>query len=225
MVKKKIVSYTDGDFNSIKNSLVEYSKRYYPDTYKDFNQASFGSLMTDMIAYVGDQLSFYMDYQTNESFLDSAIEARNVIRLAKQMGYKHPGAAAASGVVSLYILVPAKALGLGPDPLYMPVLERGSIFTSTSGASFTLVESVDFSHPNNEVVVARVDSTTGTPTYFAVKAFGKVVSGELQQEIIAVGDYRRFRKVTMAAVGVSEVLSVTDSNGNDYFEVEHLSRS
>jgi len=224
MVKKKIVSYTDGDFQSIKNSLVEYSKRYYPDTYKDFNQASFGSLMTDMIAYIGDQLSFYMDYQTNESFLDSALEHRNVIRLAKQLGYRHPGAAAASGVVSLYILVPAKSLGLGPDPLYMPVLERGTLLTSTSGASFTLVESVDFSHPNNEVVVARVDSSTGTPTYFAIKAFGKVVSGELSQEIISVGDYKRFRKVTMAAIGVSEILSVTDSSGNEYFEVEHLSQ-
>ena len=64
MVKRKIISYTDGDFNSIKKSLVEYAKRYYPDTYQDFNEASFGSLMTDMVAYIGDQLSFYMDYQT-----------------------------------------------------------------------------------------------------------------------------------------------------------------
>ena len=141
MVKRKIISYTDGDFNSIKKSLVEYAKRYYPDTYQDFNEASFGSLMTDMVAYIGDQLSFYMDYQTNESFIDSAIEYKNVIRLAKQLGYKHPGAAAAQGVVSLYILVPARTLGLGPDPDYLPVLERGTSFTSTSGASFTLVES------------------------------------------------------------------------------------
>ncbi len=138
MVKRKIISYTDGDFNTIKKSLVEYAKRYYPDTYQDFNEASFGSLMTDMVAYIGDQLSFYMDYQTNESFIDSAIEYKNVIRLAKQLGYKHPGAAAAQGVVSLYILVPSRTLGLGPDPDYLPVLERGTSFTSNSGASFTL---------------------------------------------------------------------------------------
>jgi len=224
MVKKKIVSYTDGDFQSIKGSLVEYSKRYYPDSYRDFNQASFGSLMTDMVAYVGDQLSYYMDYQTNESFLDSAIEQKNIIRLARQLGYRHPGAAAASGVVSLYVMIPAKSLGLGPDPDYLPVLERGTLFSSTSGATFTLVESVDFSHPNNEVVVARVDSATGTPTYFAVKAFGKVVSGEFGQEIAAVGDYQRFNQVSLSSVGISEILSVSDSSGNEYFEVEHLSQ-
>ena len=224
MVKRKIISYTDGDFNSIKKSLIEYAKRYYPDTYQDFNEASFGSLMTDMVAYIGDQLSFYMDYQTNESFIDSAIEYKNVIRLAKQLGYKHPGAAAAQGVVSLYILVPARTLGLGPDPDYLPVLERGTSFTSTSGASFTLVESVDFANSNNEVVVGRVDSTTGTPTYFAVKAFGKVISGDFGQEVISIGDYQRFRKIELSSPGISEILSVTDSEGNEYYEVEHLSQ-
>ena len=224
MVKRKIISYTDGDFNSIKKSLVEYAKRYYPDTYQDFNEASFGSLMTDMVAYIGDQLSFYMDYQTNESFIDSAIEYKNVIRLAKQLGYKHPGAAAAQGVVSLYILVPARTLGLGPDPDYLPILERGTSFTSTSGATFTLVESVNFSNSNNEVVVGRVDAATGTPTYFAVKAFGKVISGDFGQETISVGDYQRFRSITLNSPGISEILSVSDSDGNEYFEVEHLSQ-
>ena len=55
MVKKRIVSYTDRDFTSIKSALVDYAKRYYGDSYKDFNEASFGSLMLDTVAYVGVQ--------------------------------------------------------------------------------------------------------------------------------------------------------------------------
>ena len=51
------------DFASIKNDLVEYAKKYYPDTFKDFNEASFGSLMLDTVAYVGDILSYYLDHQ------------------------------------------------------------------------------------------------------------------------------------------------------------------
>ena len=89
MVKKRIVSYTDRDFTSIKSALVDYAKRYYGDSYKDFNEASFGSLMMDMVAYVGDQLSFYLDYQTNESFMDTALEYGNILRMARQMGYRH----------------------------------------------------------------------------------------------------------------------------------------
>ena len=66
--KKVPIRYTSRNFNSIKEDLVNYVKRYYPDNYKDFNQASFGSIMFDTVAYTGDILSFYLDYQTNESF-------------------------------------------------------------------------------------------------------------------------------------------------------------
>ena len=60
---KKIipVKYTSRDFDSIRSDLVEYAKRYYPSTYKDFSEASFGSLMLDSVGYVGDILSFYLE--------------------------------------------------------------------------------------------------------------------------------------------------------------------
>ena len=64
---KPPINYTNRDFNSIKSALINYAKVYYPNTYKDFNDASFGSMMIDMIAYVGDIMSFYVDYQTNET--------------------------------------------------------------------------------------------------------------------------------------------------------------
>ena len=67
------IKYTSRDFNTIKQDLVEYAKRYYSNTYKDFSEAGFGSMMLDTVAYVGDILSFYLDYNVNESFLDTAI--------------------------------------------------------------------------------------------------------------------------------------------------------
>ena len=73
MPKKPLIRYTSRDFESIKNDLVEYTRRYYSDTYKDFNAASFGSLKLDTVAYIGDILSFHLDYKVNESFLDSAL--------------------------------------------------------------------------------------------------------------------------------------------------------
>ena len=89
MKKKKVsINYTNRDFATIKQDLINHAKRYYPDTYKDFNEASFGSLMIDTVSYIGDILSFYLDYQANESFLDSAVEYDNVQRLARQQGYK-----------------------------------------------------------------------------------------------------------------------------------------
>ena len=73
MTKKKVpIKYTSRDFATIKQDLVNYAKRYYPETFQDFKEVSFGSLMLDTVAYVGDILSFYVDYQANESFLNSA---------------------------------------------------------------------------------------------------------------------------------------------------------
>lgn len=88
--KRPPIDLTSRDFSSIKNDLINYAKVYYPETYQDFNQASFGAMLVDMVAYVGDMLSFYADYQTNETLIDSAVEAENIAKLAKQFGYKYP---------------------------------------------------------------------------------------------------------------------------------------
>ena len=82
MAKKNFpIRYTSRDYNSIKDDLIEYVQRYYSDTFKDFNEASFGALMLDTVSYVGDILSFYLDYQANECFIDTASEYNNVLRL------------------------------------------------------------------------------------------------------------------------------------------------
>ena len=225
MAKKRPVKYVSRDFQDIKNSLVNHAKRYYPDSFKDFNEASFGSLMLDTIAYIGDNLSFYLDYQTNEGFLDSAIETKNINRLAKQLGYKPTGTSSTEGVVTIYILIPASTNARGVDEEYLPILKRGSKFSAEGGGVYTLQEDVDFANPDNEVVVAKVDTNTGDPTYFAVKAKGRVISGELFTENITVGDYNKFLKLKLDGVGVSEIISVFDTEGNQYYEVPYLSQN
>jgi hypothetical protein len=224
MAKKKVpINYTGRDFQSIKKDLVDYAKRYYPQTYKDFKEVSFGSLMMDTVAYVGDVLSFYIDYQANESFLDSAAEYNNVLRLSKQLGYVHRGNPSSSGIISFYIVVPANTGGMGPNMLYMPVLKKGSTFQATNGVTFILTENIDFSNPNNEVVVGRVDSITGVPLSYAIKASGHVISGKIVTQAFVLEDYVRFRRVRLAAPYVSEVLSVFDTDGNEYYQVDYLS--
>ena len=56
-----------------------------------------------------------LDYQVNESFLDTAVEYDNVRRLARQYGYKFTGRPAAFGFATFYVIVPANSSGLGPN--------------------------------------------------------------------------------------------------------------
>ena len=221
---KKIIRYTNREFNTIKEGLVDYAKRYYPDTFKDFSQASFGSLMLDTVAYVGDILSFYLDYQTNESFLDTAVEYNNIIRLGEQVGYKEPLRANSFGIVSLFILVPVQVNGTGPDENYLPILTNGSKFSTDGGQVFTLIDDVDFANSDNEIIVATSNEQDGTPTSFAVKAKARVISGQLDQQDIRVGDFTRFTTVSLTDPNITEIVSVVDSEGHEYFEVDYLSQ-
>jgi len=221
---KKLIRYTSRDFNSIKESLVEYAKRYYPDTYKDFSEASFGSFMLDTVAYIGDMLSFYLDYQANESFLDTSIEYDNILRLGEQVGYQQPLRSNSFGSVTLYILTPSDPNGVGPDRNYLPLLVKGTKFSTNSGQVFELTENVDFTNSENEVVVATANPGDGSQTAFAVKAYGIVTSGELREESIKIGGLKKFLTVSLADPNVTEIVSVTDSEGHEYFEVDYLSQ-
>ena len=219
------IKYTSREFDSIKNDLVEYAKRYYPDSFQDFNEAGVGSLLLDTIAYVGDILSFYVDFQANESFLPTALEYNNILKLGRQMGYKFRGNPNAYGTAAFFVVVPVSPSGIGPDTRYMPILRRGSEFRTADNVGFILNEDVNFADSNNQVIVAQVDDTTGTPTSFAVKAYGEVVSGELVRDIVNVPGYQKFLRVQLSSDRVTEVVSVVDSEGHTYYEVDNLSQN
>tara|TARA_Y100000296_G_scaffold45453_1_gene52048 strand:- start:4479 stop:6275 length:1797 start_codon:yes stop_codon:yes gene_type:complete len=224
--QKKIVpiDYTHREYQSIRRDLMGIAERFYPDTFQDFSEASFGSLMLDAVAYVGDQLSFYLDYNVNESFLDTAYQYGNVLRHGRILGYKHTGRPSTYGSVTLFILVPASSTSLGPDTDYIPILKKGTRFSSTAGLNFVLTENIDFSDAKNPVVVARTDSSTGAPTYYAIKAYGNVVSGFFNQEQIDIGAFQRFKKIKLSSGNIAEIISVTDAEGNEYFEVDYLAQ-
>ena len=227
MSKKRAVSikYTSREFDSIKSDLIDYIKRYYPNSYRDFSEASFGTLMIDTVSYIGDILSFYIDYQANETFLDTATEYNNIIKLGRQLGYNFKTAPSSFGFASFYVIVPASATGIGPDTKYYPVLKKGSSFSTTAGTSFVLNHDVHFGNERSEIRVARVSDTTGNPEFYAVKSYGQVVSGRLEEEFVTVGDFERFKRVTLDRLDVADIISVTDTEGNEFFEVDHLSQN
>jgi len=223
--KKPSINYTSRDFNSIREDLISYAQRYYPDHVKDFSQPSFGAMLIDSVAYVGDILSFYLDYQANESFMSTAIEYNNVVKIARTLGYKLQTNPSSYGTVTIYVLVPVESNTVAPDTDYMPILKRGSTFSSTNGTSFTLVEDVNFADSTLEKVVAQVDSDSGAPTKYAVRANAQVVSGEIGIENIDVGAYSKFPKFKLDTKNIAEVLSIEDGNGNRYYEVDHLTQN
>lgn len=54
------VDYTNKDFKALRARLIALVKSVFPD-WTDFDVASFGNLLVDLYAFVGDVLTFYQD--------------------------------------------------------------------------------------------------------------------------------------------------------------------
>tara|TARA_A100001515_G_scaffold23655_1_gene18282 strand:+ start:2947 stop:4749 length:1803 start_codon:yes stop_codon:yes gene_type:complete len=228
MANKPQINYLARDFDSIKDELVTYAKRFYPRQFNDFSEASFGSFMLDAVAYLGDVMSFQLDYQSNENNLSTAINRENIIALARQMGYSDPLSPNVTGVVTIFLNIPSAANNAGPDTNYLPVLKRGTAFSTTEGAVFSLTEDVDFSEAGTDFVVSEVDSTTGIPTKYAAKRDASVASGIVRTVDIPVADQtqnNKFFSTDIEDSNVIEVISVFDIEGNEYFEVDALTQN
>ncbi len=224
--KKNIpIKYTSREFESIKQDLVEHAKRYYPDNFNDFSEASFGSMVFDTVAYVGDVLSYYLDYSVNESFLDSAIEFSNVRKHARSMGYKFTGVPVSQGLLAFFVRIPSSSDGNSPDTSYLPILKKGSEFVSNSGVSYTLTEDVNFANQGNDTIGTQFDQNSAT-TEWAVRAYGQVTSGRSFQASVDLTDatFEKFRKVRVGDSAITEIIDVVDSEGNKFYEVDFLSQ-
>jgi len=222
---KPAIDYTSRDFESIRADLESYVRRYYPDNFKDFTEASFGSLMLDTVSYVGDMLSFYVDYQANESYLSTAIEFDNVLKLSKELGYKYRPYPSSFGICNFYVTIPAETNFPAPDDNYKPILKKGSTFRSIGNIMFTLLEDVNFAKTTNPVVLAAQNGDTGAPISYAVRSSGQVVSGELAVKEVSIGEFQKFLRIGIRGQNISEIVSVFDDNGNQFFEVDYLTQN
>lgn len=219
------IDYTNRDQQSLRRDMDNYARNYYPDIYQNFSENSFESMQLDLLSYLGDNLSFYIDYQANESFLDSAIEFENIRQIGRQRGFKYLGRPSSYTEQSFYCVVPARTVGEGPDPAYYPILKQNTEVLSDGGGIYSLLEDVHFADSTNEIVVSEVDASTGLPSFYAIKAKGQIISGEVRLAQISVGNFQRFRTVSFEDEDFSEILSVFDAEGNRYYEVDHLSQN
>lgn len=222
--------YLGKDFDGLRAMLLEYVQQHYSDRIRDFSEASLGGMFLDLAAYVGDNLSFYLDHQFGELDPDLAVENTNIERALNNAGVPIVGAAPALAPVTIYVQVPAEIVNNVTRPLQsaIPIVESGSIFSADNGTNFILIEDVDFRKKKSDgSYVASIKSTNprsdGTPTAFIFAYSGLCISGEETTETVAIGStFVPFREVTLGNKNVSDIISVYDSLGNIYYHVESL---
>jgi hypothetical protein len=218
------IKYLNKDFGDFRAALVDYARTYYPNTLNDFSPASPGMLFMEMSAYVGDVLSFYLDNQIQETFAQYARQESNLYSLAYMLGYKPKVTGVATTTVDFYQKVPAK--GDKPDYDYaLSIAANTSLSSNTS--NFLLQESVDFSitspSDSTDVKILTVNET-GNPLYFLLKKSRNVISATVQTKDFSFGSPQRFQTIEINSTGIIQILDITDSDGNKWYEVPYLAQ-
>ena len=229
-VVKKEVSYLGRDFSSVRQNLIEFAKTYFPTQYNDFNESSPGMMFVEMASYVGDVLNYYVDNQYRETLLNYAEEKKNVYNIAQSYGYKPRTAVPASVELEVTQTVPAKSDGSDgyvADLDYAGVVSTNGIVSSDSGVDFTLLDQVDFrvSSSLDPMSVEVVQPSSGNiPTEFLLKKRVLAKSGTTTEQTFTFTSAKKFDKVTLGNTGVTEIVSITDSNSNTWYEVPFLAQ-
>jgi hypothetical protein len=225
----KDVKYVNKDFGEFRQSLIDFSKNYFPDTYNDFNEASPGMMFIELASYVGDVLSFYTDIQLRESLLSTVQEKINLYNIANSLGFKPSLITGASVDLDIYQIVPSTGNGSNnkPDFKYALSIDSNLVAASGENVTFRTMESVDFRYSSSldptEISVYSIDNAGEVENYLFRKKV-KAVSGTIISRQFSFATPKPYDKITLPENNVLEILSVTDSDGNKWYEVPYLAQ-
>lgn len=102
----KNISYSSFDYYSVKDRVIEYIKKNFEEDFNDFTESDLGIMLIEIWAYMADMLSFKLDMVSNEMFLDTVSQRKNLVKLAKLVGYQIKGPQAATCRISVSIPSP-----------------------------------------------------------------------------------------------------------------------
>ncbi len=93
--------FTSYDFETLRNSMINYIKTYYPETFNDFLESSEYLALIDMIAFLGQSLAFRTDLNARENFIDTAQRRDSILKLARMLSYNPKRNIGASGLLKV----------------------------------------------------------------------------------------------------------------------------
>ena len=225
----KDIKYLNKDFSTFREALIEYAKAYYPTAYNDFSTSSPGTMFIEMASYVGDVLSFYLDNQIQETFLEYAKQTNNLYALAYMLGYRPKVTSAAIVNIDVYQQLPAVGVNYEPDFNYAMIIAEGmqvrsnvntaNFFYCPNTVNFNLSSSVD------PTEISVLTTLGGNPNTYLLKKSTQAISGQIKTTTLTFGAAERFSIRNIQDTNIIEILNVYDDNGNRWYEVPYLAQS
>ncbi len=219
MIKK--IDYNARNFADVRQQLIEFIQKYYPETFSDFNDASVGMMLLELNAAVGDMLSFHTDRMFNETQINYAQERSSVLELARTFGLNIPGKRPSITIVDWTVTnIPVK--GDTFDISYAPKILKGSQ-ASGAGKVFELLEDCDFSSPfttggiPNRLIIPNIDGT-GTIQNYSLTKREIMVNGITKtfKKVLSRTDYKPFLEVVLPEDNVLSIENIITKEGTNF---------
>ena len=225
-MSEKKISYTNRTFDEYRESLIAFAKQYYPDIANEFNDASVGSWLIDMVAAVSDNLSYHIDRVYNETNIDSAQQKSSIYALAKSNGFKVPGPKGSIVELKFTCYLPLNS-NVGnssstintPNEAYAPIIKAGTMVES-GGQYFEVINDVNFREQyNDDGVSDRVIEeikVNGSTTGYRVSKTVVAIAGEskIYKQVINSDTVKPFMEITIPDVNVMNVESIIFKRGS-----------
>jgi len=228
MAVRRNINYINKDFTEYRAQLINYAQTYFPTTYTDFSETSPGMMFIEQAAYVGDVLSFYLDNQIQENYVQYARQDNNLYQMAYMFGYKPKVTTLATTEIDFYQIVPSKLSGSEyvPDYDYALYVNANTQVSTRTGTpiTFTIEDPIDFtvSSSDNPTKVSIAQISSGNPTQYLLKKTAKAFSGLINTTTVAVGAPQDFLTVNIEGTDIAGIIDIKDSDNTEYYEVDYL---
>jgi len=228
MAIRRDINYINKDFTEYRSQLINYSQTYFPTTYTDFSETSPGMMFIEQAAYVGDVLSFYLDNQIQENYVQYARQNDNLFQLSYMYGYKPKVTSLSTTEVDFFQIVPSKvsASQYIPDYDYALYVNANTKVSTREGTAtnFSIQEPIDFtvSSSLNPTTVSVAQITSDVPSQFLLKKTTTAFSGDIASIQFTFGAPQEFATVNIVKNNIAGILDIVDSDGNKWYEVNYL---
>lgn len=97
----KEADFQSYDFETLRKTMLDYLRTYYPEDFNDFTESSEYIALIDLIAFLGQSLAFRTDLNARENFIDTAERRDSVLKLARLLNYVPKRNVASSGMLKI----------------------------------------------------------------------------------------------------------------------------
>jgi hypothetical protein len=97
----KEADFQSYDFETLRKTMIDYLRTYYPEDFNDFIESSEYIALIDLIAFLGQSLAFRADLNARENFIDTAERRDSVLKLARMINYTPKRNIPASGLLKI----------------------------------------------------------------------------------------------------------------------------